>query len=132
MSHDTIVLIVAVISTVIGVGAFFHLFLTVNGWPRAQGRVIGNHAARSGTQHANMYSYFPLVAFVAADGVSYEIKGDIGLNKEWPIGKIVEVRYRKSNPNHASIMKGWQRLLFAGAFLAAAVVTWGVWLGYWR
>lgn len=132
MSHETIVLIVAVISTIIGVGAFFHLFLMVNGWPRATGRVVGNEASRSTHDHSNRYAYFPRVAFVTADGGAYEVKGDIGRTTEWPIGQTVEVRYRRSNPSHASIMKGWQRLLFASFFIACGVVSWGVWLGYWR
>ena len=132
MSEQNITLIAAVVSTIIGLGAFFHLFLMVNGWPRTTGRVVGNEASRTGHDGHHRYAYFPRVAFVAADGIEYEIKGDIGRHAEWPIGQIVDLRYRRSNPNHASIMKGWQRLLFAAAFLGVAIACWGVWLGYWR
>lgn len=131
MSQDTIVLIVAVIATVIGIGSFIHLFLIVNGWPRATGRVVGNEAELRSGDSRNDYAFFPRIAFEAADGVSYEIKGDIGKSREWPVGQPVPLRYRLANPNHASIMNGWQRLLFSAVFAGFVIASWGAWLGIW-
>lgn len=44
MSEATITLIAAIASTVIGIGTFFHYFLSMLSWPRATGTVTGNVA----------------------------------------------------------------------------------------
>lgn len=124
MSVETITLIAAIVATVVGVGTFFHYFLMVNGWPRATGQVVGNEAGRRNDGGFDRWSYFPLVEFQAADGKTYRIKGDIGLNEEWPLGQAVKLRYRPANPNHATIAKSWQRLLFACVFLGFAAASW--------
>lgn len=127
MSKETITLIAAIVTTVVGVGSFFHYFLMITSWPRATGRVVGNEAGRgsSGEGFEN-WSYFPLVEFQAADSQTYKIKGDIGRNHEWPLGQAVPLQYRPANPRHATIAKGWQRLLFSCAFLGFAVASWAV------
>lgn len=124
MSTETLTLITAVALTVIGVGAFFHYFIWVGTWPRTSGKVVGNEARKAAHHQHDQYSYFPRVEFIAADGRTYEVRGDVGRNAEWPLGWIVSLRYRPGNPNHASIAKDWQRLVFAGVFLGFAVVTW--------
>ena len=128
MSEATITLIAAAAATFIGVGTFVHLFLMASRWPRASGTVTGNVADLRSTE-ANQYAYFPIIEFKAADGKTYEIRGDIGLNDEWPIGKKLELRYRAANPNHTTTMKGWQRLLFSGVFLAFGIALWYAWSG---
>ena len=128
MSEATITLIAAVVATVIGVGTFFHYFLSVLRWPRATGQVVGNTAElRSGD--GGGYAYFPQIEFRASDGKTYEVRGDFGRNDEWPIGQRVELRYRASNPNHATIAKAWQRLLFSAVFLFFAIASWYAWWG---
>ena len=129
MSEQTITLIAAIAFTIVGVGAFVHLFVIVNGWPRATGRVVGNEAKADTRSGFGEYSYFPRVAFQAADGRPYEITGDIGLTREWHLGQAVRLRYRATNPEHASILAGWQRLLFATVFLGFAAALWGAWFG---
>lgn len=124
MSVETITFIAAVAFTVIGVGTFFHYFLMVSGWPRATGQVVGNEAKRRTDTGFDQWSYFPLVEFQAADGRAYQIKGDIGLNDEWPLGQAVQLQYKPANPQHATIAKAWQRLLFACVFLGFAVASW--------
>ena len=86
--------------------------------------MIGNEARRSSHHQRNEYAYYPEVEFIAADGRTYRVRGDVGRNREWPLGWIVSLRYRPTNPNHASIAKDWQRLLFAGVFLGFAVASW--------
>ncbi len=124
MSEETITLIAAIIATVIGVGSFFHYFLMANAWPRTTGRVVGNEAGRRSDAGFDQWAYFPLIKFQAADGRTYRIKGDIGLNDEWPLGQAVQLRYRPANPQHATIAKSWQRLLFACVFLGFAAACW--------
>ena len=126
MSEDTITMIAAIAFTVIGVGSFFHLFLMVLRWPRATGRVIGNLAQLRSTG-GNEYAHFPKIEFRAMDGKTYEVRGDIGLNDEWPIGQNIEVRYRAANPNHTTVMKGWQRLIFSTVFIGFAIACWYAW-----
>jgi hypothetical protein len=128
MSEDTITLIAAIASTIVGIGTFFHYFLSVMRWPRATGTVIGNIARRRSTE-GNRYAYFPRISFEAADGKTYDVKGDIGLNDRWPIGQSVGLRYRPSNPNHTTIAKGWQRLLFSTAFIGLGMACWYAWFG---
>jgi hypothetical protein len=36
---------------------------------------------------------------------------------------------RAANPNHATSMNFWQRLLFVGAFGFFAVMLWAAWVG---
>ena len=129
MTEETITLVAAIAFTIAGLGAFIHLFLMVNGWPRASGRVVGNEAQLRSGEGADDYAFFPRVAFLAADGEAYEFRGDIGLSEEWPIGQSVPLRYCASDPNKATILKGWQRLLFAGVFTGFAAACWGAWLG---
>ena len=126
MSIDTVVLLIAIAATVLGVGLFFHYFLWVASWPRAAGRVVGNEPKKSNHHLPDEYAYFPQIAFTAADGQDYQVTGDVGLQKEWPVGRAVRVRYRAANPNHASIAKDWQRLLVAAWFLGGAAITWYV------
>jgi len=128
MSVATITLIAAIAATLIGVGTFFHYFLMVFRWPRATGTVTRNVADLRSTE-GNGYAYFPLIEFQAANCKTYEVKGDIGLNNEWPIGQSVELRYRASNPKHTTIMKGWQRLIFSAVFVGFAIACWYAWLG---
>ncbi len=127
MSVATITLIAAVTSTLIGVGTFFHFFLMVFRWPRATGTVIGNVAQLRSTVGTE-YAHFPRIEFRAANGKTYEVQGDIGLNDEWPIGQRVELRYRAINPKHTTIMKGWQRLIFSVVFIGFAIASWYAWL----
>ena len=128
MSEATITLIAAIAFSLIGVGTFFHYFLMVFLWPRATGTVTGNVTdlrSSDGTE----YAYFPRIEFQAANGETQEVRGDIGLNDEWPIGQKVKLRYRAANPKHATIMKGWQRLIFSGVFIGFAIACWYAWLG---
>ena len=126
MSTDTLVLLIAIAATILGVGLFFHYFLWVATWPTTSGKVVGNEPKKSNHHQTDEYAYFPRIEFIAADGRTYRVQGDVGLQKEWPLGRIVPVRYRPANPNHASIAKGWQRLMMAAFFLGAAGLTWSV------
>ena len=126
MSEATITLIAAIVATVIGVASFFHFFLMVLRWPRATGTVIENVAQLRSTE-GNTYSHFPKIEFRAANGTIYEVRGDVGLNSEWPIGQKLQLRYRAANPNHTTTMNGWQRLMFSPAFIAFAIACWYAW-----
>ena len=126
MSEVTITLIAAIAFTVVGVGTFLHYFLWIFWWPHATGTVTGNVTSLRSTD-GNAYAYFPRIQFQAASGKTYEVKGDIGLNDEWPIGQKVDLRYRTANPNHTTIMKGWQRLVFSAVFICFAVACWYAW-----
>ena len=128
MSVETITLISAIACTVVGIGTFFHYFLSILWWPRAIGTVIGNVADLRSTDGTE-YAYFPRIEFQASNGKTYEVRGDVGLNDEWPIGRKVELRYRASNPNHTTIAKGWQRLIFSAVFIFFAVALWYAWAG---
>ena len=128
MSEATLTLIAAMAFTVVGVGTFFHYFLWIFRWPRATGRVTGNFTDLRST-NGTEYAYFPRIEFRVANGKTYEVRGDIGLNDEWPIGQTVELRYREANPNHTTIMKGWQRLIFSAVFICFAVALWYAWSG---
>ena len=85
MSEITVTLIAAMACTIVGIGTFFHYFLLIIWWRRATGTVTGNVADLRSTD-GNEYAYFPRIEFQAANGKSYEVRGDIGLNDEWPIG----------------------------------------------
>jgi hypothetical protein len=128
MSEAAITLISAIVSTVIGLGAFFHYFLSILKWPRATGSVVGNVADLRSIEGTH-YAYFPRIEFQAANGNTYEVRGDVGLNDEWPVGQKVALRYRATNPNHTTIAKGWQRLIFSAVFIFFAVALWYAWSG---
>ena len=128
MLEATITLIAAIAFSVVGIGTFFHYFLMILLWPRATGTVTGNVADLRSTD-GNEYAYFPRIEFQAASGKTYEVRGDIGLNDEWPIGQSIELRYRTANPNHTSTAKWWQRLIFSAVFICFAVALWYAWLG---
>ena len=123
MSEDTVTLIAAIAFSIIGIGTFLHYFMTVGFWPQTTGRVTGNEAQRR-TQYGVDYAYFPRIEFIAADGKTYQVKGDVGLNEEWPVGEVVTLRYRPANPNHVSIAKNWQRFVFSAAFIGFAAACW--------
>ncbi|MDX1483632.1 MAG: DUF3592 domain-containing protein [Alphaproteobacteria bacterium] len=124
MTEANVTLFAAIAFSAIGLAAFFHYYLAVGRWPRAVGRVIGNQAEKRTAQGFDQYAYFPRIEFTAADGTVHVIKGDIGKTREWPMGAQVPLRYRPANPDHASIAKGWQRLLFAATFIAFAIGCW--------
>jgi hypothetical protein len=124
--ETTVTLIAAIAFSVVGAGAFFHLFLSVLRWPRATGTVTGNVSQARSTD-GDEYAFFPLITFEAADGKSYEVRGDIGLNSEWPLGQQMTMRYRAANPSHATMLKGWQRLAFAAVFIAFGTACWIAW-----
>jgi hypothetical protein len=128
MSVAIITLIAAIAFTVVGVGTFFHYFLWILWWPRATGTVTGNVTGLRSTEGTE-YAHFPRIEFRAADGKTYEVQGDIGRNEDWPIGQKVKLRYRAANPNHATIMKGRQRLIFSAVFVGFAVACWYAWAG---
>ena len=88
--------------------------------------MVDNLAKKSNHHLTDEFAYFPRIEFIAADGRTYRVQGDVGTRKEWPLGRIVPVRYRPANPNHASIAKGWQRLMFSAFFIAAAALVWSV------
>ncbi len=127
MSEATVTLIAAIAFTFVGVGTFFHYFLFPFRWPRATGTVTGNVASLRSTD-GNGYAHFPRIEFQAANGKTYEVEGDIGLDDAWPIGQKVALRYRTANPKHTTIMKGWQRLIFSAVFIGFAIACWYAWL----
>jgi hypothetical protein len=128
MPEAMVTLIAAIAFTAVGIGTFFHYFLWIFWWPRATGTVTGNVADLRSTD-GNEYAYFPRIEFRVANGKTYEVRGDIGLDDEWPIGQKVELRYRAANPNHTTIMKGWQRPIFSAVFICFAVACWYAWSG---
>lgn len=128
LSETNITLFAAIAFSVVGIGTFLHFFLMVLMWPRANGIIVAN-CVKPGTIKAHNDAYFPVVEFIAADGKKYQINGDIGLRKEWPIGQKMLLCYRSSNPGHATIMKSWQRMLFSMVFIAFAVASWYAWFG---
>lgn len=127
MSAATVTLIAAVVASIVGFGTFIHLFLMVLRWPTATGTVVGNTTQARSTQDTQ-YAHFPIIEFTSTNGQRFQVNGDIGLSEEWPIGKKLELRYRSSNPNHTTTMKGWQRLLFSAVFIGFAIVSWYAWL----
>ena len=126
MATDTLILIAAIALTALGVGSFFHYFLWVRFWPSTSGKVVGNESRQSADRRPDAWSYYPRVQFIAADGRTYEVRGDVGRRTEWPLGWIVPLRYRPDKPSHASIAKDWQRLLFSVVFIAFAAAVWSV------
>ena len=128
MSETTITLISAIAATVIGIGTFFHYFLSMVWWPRATGIVTGNVTDLRSTDGFE-YAYFRRIEFQAANGKTYEVRGDVGLDDEWPIGQKVELHYRATNPNHTTTARGWQRFVFCAVFICFAIALWYAWWG---
>jgi len=129
MDTDLITLIAAIAATIISLGALVHLVAMVQRWPRATGAVTDNIAEWAHSDSGKSAVYFAKIAFTDASGQSFTVKGDIGRRKPWPIGEKVTVRYKAKNPNHATSMNVWQRLLFAGVFGFFAVMLWLAWGG---
>jgi hypothetical protein len=127
MDTDLITLIAAIAATVISLGALVHLVAMVQRWPRATGEVTGNIAEWAHSTSGKTEVYFAKIAFTDATGQRFTVKGDIGRRKPWPIGEKVTVRYKAANPNNATSMNFWQRLLFAGVFGFFAVMLWLAW-----
>ena len=127
MSVETAILIAAILATAVGVGTFLNYFLTVLRWPKATGTVVGNVSQKRSIDKSEP-THFPRIAFTTADGKDYEVRGDIGLKDEWPIGLTITLRYRAADPNHATIARNWQRLVFSLVFIGFAAVMWLVWL----
>jgi len=129
MDTETITLIAALAATIIGLGALVHLVAMVQRWPRAVGEVTDNIAEWAHHGSGKSAVYFARIAFTDASGQSFSVKGDIGRRSPWPTGEKVTVRYHAANPNHATSMNLWQRLLFAGVFGFFAVMLWLAWGG---
>ncbi len=129
MDSDTITLIAALAFTIVSAGALVHLVAMVQRWPQAIGEVTDNIAEWAHGDAGRTAVYFAKIAFTDAGGQSFTVKGDIGRTSPWTIGEKVTVRYHAANPNHATSMNFWQRLLFAGAFGFFAVMLWGAWFG---
>lgn len=128
ISETTLTLFAAIAFSIVGVGTFFHFFLMVLRWPSANGTIVAN-ITKPGSIEGRTDAYLPVIEFVAADGKKYEVKGEIGLRKKWPIGQKIPLRYRASNPNHVTIMKAWQRMLFSMVFILFALASWYAWSG---
>jgi hypothetical protein len=129
MDTSTITLLAAIAFTIVGIGALVHLVAMVQRWPQAIGQVTGNIAEWAHDESGKTAVYFAKIAFADAKGQSFTVRGDIGLRKPWTIGEKVTVRYKAANPNHATSMNFWQRLLFAGGFGFFAVMLWLAWGG---
>lgn len=129
MDTDTITLIAAIAFTIVSLGALVHLVGMVQRWPQAPGEVTDNIAEWAHDDAGQTAVYFAQIAFTDATGQSFTVKGDIGRRSPWTIGEKVTVRYKAANPNHATSMNVWQRLLFAGAFGFFAVMCWLAWFG---
>ena len=129
MDTDTITLIAAIAFSIVCLVALVHLVGMVQRWPQALGEVTDNIAEWAHDDSGQSAVYFAKIAFTDATGQSFIVKGDIGLRKPWTIGEKVTVRYKAANPNHATSMNFWQRLLFAGVFGFFAVMLWLAWFG---
>ncbi len=129
MDTSTITLIAAIAATIIGLGALVHLVAIVQRWPQALAEVTGNIAEWAHDDAGKTAVYFAELAFTDAAGQSFTVKGDIGRRKPWVVGEKLTIRYRAANPNHATSMNLWQRLLFAGVFGFFAVMLWLAWGG---
>ena len=116
--------IVAVLGTVIGVGSFFHMRYIQANWSDAKAKVIGSTAKGSSGQNNSQHtSYFAQLSFTAK-GKNYVVMGDSGRRKEWPIGTIVPLKYKPSNPNHILALGLWSRLIFSGGFAFFGIMCW--------
>ena len=118
----------AILFTVIGAGMFVHLGIMAARWPAARGRVVGNIADHRGSEDGTA-AFFPEIAFTARDGREYRIRGDVGRSREWPVGQMVDLRYRAGNPSHTTTLAGWQRIMISLAFLALGLLCWSAVLG---
>lgn len=126
---DTVVWIAAVAASIIGFGFLLHSTYIAWKWPKATGRVVDNIATTSHQDSGSSPVYFAKITFTAMDRRDYTVRGDVGHQKPWRIGDPVRVHYKPGNPAHAMTMKLWERLVFSGFFIAAAVVCWGLILG---
>ena len=125
----TVVWIAAVASSIIGFGFLLHSTYIAWKWPKAVGRVVGNTTRYAHYDSGSSIVYFAKIAFTAKDRRDYTVRSDMGTHKPWQIGAPVRVHYKPGNPAHAMTMKLWQRLVFSGFFIAAAIVCWGLILG---
>jgi hypothetical protein len=129
MDGWTVVWIAAVASSVIGFGFLLHSTYIAWKWPKATGHVTGNKASIGHYDSGQSIVYFAEITFTANDRRDYTVRGDVGIHKPWQIGEPIKVHYKPGHPAHAMTMKPWQRLVFAGSFIAAAIVCWGLILG---
>ncbi len=126
----TVVWIAAVASSTIGVGFLLHSTYIAWKWPKAVGHVAGNTSSYAHHDSGHSIVYFAEITFTANDRRDYTVRSDVGYQKPWQIGKPVTVHYKPGNPAHAMTMKLWQRLIFSGFFIAAAILCWGLVLGF--
>ncbi len=126
MDETAIVWITAIVASLIGFGTLIHFSWIARNWPRATGRVIDNSAEYAGGSDGGGRSvaYFPKIEFRAAEGSTHVVKGDVGRRKPAPIGEMIQLWYKPSNPQHAMTMKLPARLMFSGAFIAVGSVCW--------
>jgi len=126
----TVVWIAAVAASIIGFGFLLHSTYIALKWPKATGHVTGNKASTAHHDSGQSTVYFADITFTANDRRDYTVRGDVGTHKPWQIGEPIKVHYKPSNPAHAMTMKPWQRLIFAGFFIGAAIVCWGLIFGF--
>lgn len=126
MTEWVVIWVAAIVATIIGLGTLFHFSYIARVWPKTKGRVTGNVAEFAHHDSGRSTVYFPEIAFIAADGKGYTVKGDVGLNAPWSIGQTIELHYKTKNPMHAMTLKPWQRLAFSGTFIFFATMSWGV------
>ena len=124
MGTEEVAWIVAIAGCVIGFGSLFHMAYIRAAWPRAAGRVVGNVAEWSKSGSTRQDVYFAKISFVARDGRTYEVKGDVGRSAPWSNGQRIDLQYNESNPEHALSMNIWQQLIFSGVFIAFGLVCW--------
>ncbi len=122
----TVTWIAAVIASIIGFGSFFHMSYIASHWPKTSGRVVGNIGGIANYDSGSSDIYFAEIQFMAANGQTYKVKGDIGLHKPWPIGKTIPLHYMAKNPNHVLTWNFWQRMLFSFAFIAPGLLCWAL------
>ncbi len=124
MRFDQVIWIAAIGLSAIGFGSLMHMAYIRAVWPRAVGRVVDNVGEWPKSGNSRQAIYFAKIAFVARNGKSYEVKGDIGSNEPWPKGQRVELQYKSSNPKHALTMNLWQQLAFSGVFIVFGALCW--------
>ncbi len=126
----TVVWIAAIAASIIGFGFLLHSTYIAWKWPKAMGHVTGNKATTAHQDSGQSIVYFAVITFTANDRRDYTVRGDVGTHKPWQIGEAIKVHYKPGNPAHAMTMRPWQRLFFSGFFIAAAIVCWGLILGF--
>jgi len=127
MSPDVLLPLAALGFTVAGIGGIVRLYLVVNRWPSATGKVVAS-ARRLDTRWGNArYANFALISFRAADGGTYEVQGDYGRRYPWQIGETVSLRYDPTDPNKTTNLPRWQRLALPSTFVFFAVLCWIAW-----